>query len=99
MVREGFLGTIYGIYVRSMNGELADIDRPLHWRQIDRYSGLNTLQLGMLVEFVHRWFGFAGSVTAHARRFTEERPLDEGGDCAGRPTRLRTYSRADGERS
>ncbi len=96
MVREGYLGTIYGIYVRSMTGELADPNRPLHWRQIERYSGLNTLQLGMLVEFVHRWFGFASSVTAHAKRFTEERPLDEGGTApVDRPDSVHILARME----
>lgn len=85
LISEGYLGEVYNIYVRCTNGELIDPDGALTWRQKQRFSGINTLRLGMLVEYVHRWFGYASSVTAQAKTYTKERPTDGGKGPVERP--------------
>ena len=74
LIANGYVGDITNVVVRSMNGSLLNPKTPLHWRQIGRYSGLNTMVVGMLVEFVHRWCGYTASVTAQAETFTKLRP-------------------------
>ena len=46
LIREGYLGDVYHVYTRSFSGDNCDPDQPLHWRQVDRYSGLNALNMG-----------------------------------------------------
>lgn len=79
LIREGYLGQVYNINVRSLLDNACDSATPLHWRQIERYSGLNALYLGILVESVHRWFGYAKQVSAQAETFVKTRPLPDGG--------------------
>lgn len=76
LIREGYLGDIYHVYTRSFSGDGCDPDNPLHWRQIDRYSGLNALNMGILVEIVQRWAGQMKTISAHAETFIRTRPLD-----------------------
>ena len=78
LIREGYLGDIYHVYTRSFSGDSCDPDNPLHWRQIDRYSGLNALNMGILVEIVQRWAGQMKTISAHAETFIRTRPLDNG---------------------
>jgi predicted dehydrogenase len=79
LVAEGYLGDIYNIYARSLSGGQADPTTPLHWRQIERFSGLNALNMGILVETVHRWYGYMKTISAQAETFIRERPTDDGG--------------------
>ncbi len=85
LVGEGYVGDVRNIVVRSMTPNLIDPDVPLHWRQIGRYSGLNTMSLGMLVEFMHRWCGPTRSVTAMAETFVKARSDGEGNGSVDRP--------------
>lgn len=78
LIREGYLGDIYHVYTRSFSGDSCDPDNPLHWRQIDRYSGLNALNMGILVEIVQRWAGQMKTISAHAETFIRTRLLDSG---------------------
>ena len=78
LISTGYVGDITNVIVRSMNGSLLNPKTPLHWRQIGRYSGLNTMAVGMLVEFVHRWCGYTASVTAQAETFIKQRPAGRG---------------------
>ncbi len=78
LIREGYLGDVYQVYTRSFNGGNCDAAEPLHWRQVDRYSGLNALNMGILIEIVHRWFGQMKTVSAQTETFIRERPLAEG---------------------
>ena len=78
LIREGYLGDVYHVYTRSFSGDNCDPDQPLHWRQIDRYSGLNALNMGILVEIVQRWAGQMKSISAHAETFIRTRPLADG---------------------
>src|SRR5947209_4691070 len=50
LMAAGFLGTLREVHVTGMTGELADPRTPLGWRQIAKYSGFNSLTLGILYE-------------------------------------------------
>jgi len=78
LIADGYVGEIRNVVVRSMNGDLLNPKESLHWRQIGRYSGLNTMAVGMLVEFVHRWCGYTASVMAQAETFIKQRPAGRG---------------------
>ena len=78
LIGEGYLGDIYNVHARFLTGDLADPVEPLHWRQVGRYSGLNALAMGIVVETVHRWFGYMKTVSAQAETFVRERPLPSG---------------------
>ena len=75
LVSEGVLGEIREVHVTSMNGN-ALAEAPLHWREQQRYSGVNTMILGILAEMVHRWLGTTETVQADAGIYIRER-LDE----------------------
>lgn len=79
LLREGFVGRPLNVVVRSYSPTYADPNTPLHWRQIGRISGLNTLDVGMCIEVIHRWLGYARQVTAQALTFYPERPTADGG--------------------
>ena len=75
LIDEGYCGNIYNVYVRDLGGSLVDASSPLHWRMIDRYSGLNALGMGITMERIHRVLGYFDSVAARTRNYTKERPL------------------------
>lgn len=85
LIKEGYVGDIRNIVVRSMTPGGIDSETPLHWRQIGRFSGLNTMSVGMLVEFVHRWCGYTKSVSAQAETYVTERSTDDGFGPVDRP--------------
>jgi predicted dehydrogenase len=55
-----------------------DYSRPLHWRQDQELSGLNTLALGILHETLIRWVPDPTRVFAQATTFEPLRPAPEG---------------------
>ena len=79
LIGEGYLGDVYNVHARFLTGDLVDPTTSLHWRQVARYSGLNALAMGIVVETIHRWFGYMKTVSAQAETFTKERPLAQGG--------------------
>ena len=85
LIAEGYVGDIRNIIVRSMTPGGIDPDTPLHWRQMGHFSGLNTMSVGMLVEFVHRWCGYTKSVSAHAETYITERSTEDGMGPVDRP--------------
>ncbi len=78
LIREGYLGEVYNISFRSLDSDFCDPESPLHWRQVARYSGLNALAVGMRIEWIHRWFGYAKSLTSQVGTFIKARPLADG---------------------
>ena len=46
----------------------------MHWRQIGAISGVNTQDVGMMIEVVHRWLGYTKRVTAQALTLIPQRP-------------------------
>ncbi len=77
LLREGFVGRPYNVIARSFADTYLDPAKPLHWRQMGNISGVNTLDVGMLIEVVHRWLGYVASVSAQAITFIPERPPAE----------------------
>ncbi|MCZ6633636.1 MAG: Gfo/Idh/MocA family oxidoreductase [bacterium] len=95
LIGEGYVGDVRNIVVRSMTPASIDPNVALHWRQIGRYSGLNTMAVGMLVEFVHRWWGWTKSVTAVAETYVSERPDGDGTGPADRPDVVNVLARME----
>jgi predicted dehydrogenase len=79
MVHDGFLGSLRTMYVRSYNNTFADPAKPLHWREIGRISGVNTMDIGMMSEVTTRWVGPVKRVIAHAYTTFHTRPTEDGG--------------------
>jgi predicted dehydrogenase len=77
LLQEGYVGRPYNVVVRSYSAQFYDPQQPLHWRQIGAISGVNTLDVGMQIEVVHRWLGYTRKVTAHAVTVIPERPPAE----------------------
>lgn len=78
LIDGGYLGEIRNIHARFLGDDIADAERPLHWRQVARHSGLNALAMGIVVETVQRWYGYMKTVSAQTRTFTRDRPLASG---------------------
>jgi predicted dehydrogenase len=83
LVREGALGEIREVHVTSLNGNALP-DAPLHWREQQRYSGTNTMILGILAEMVYRWLGGSEELQAQASIYVRERVDAE----TGQPTTI-----------
>ncbi len=95
LIRDGYVGDVRNIAVRSMTPGGIDPQTPLHWRQIGRFSGLNTMSIGMLVEFVHRWCGYTASVSAQAETYVTERSTEEGVASVDRPDTVNILARME----
>ncbi len=63
LLTEGYLGRILAIDIRD-NGGFIDMEAPLSWRQEIRYSGVNTMMIGIWYEALMRWVGTADRVVA-----------------------------------
>lgn len=73
LIADGYLGELREIVVLGATDTLADTEAPLHWRQSAKYSGLNTLTLGILHETLIRWVDDPVLVQAQVEIFTTER--------------------------
>lgn len=80
LIDGGFLRHLREVHVTGFTSDLADRHRPLHWRQITRYSGFNMLNLGILHETVQRWTPPVNRVFAHASRLVPRRSDPETGE-------------------
>jgi predicted dehydrogenase len=85
LLKEGLIGRPYNVVVRSFSDAYHDPSAPLHWRQIGSISGLNTLDLGMMIEVQQRWLGQARRVTAMTATFTPERTNEGRSERVDRP--------------
>jgi predicted dehydrogenase len=79
MLAEGFVGTPLNVVVQSYSGAYVDPKAPRHWRQEGAVSGLNTLDVGMMIEVMHRWVGYATKVTALEKTIYPTRSDANGG--------------------
>ncbi|MGH2368868.1 MAG: Gfo/Idh/MocA family protein, partial [Chloroflexota bacterium] len=77
LLGDGFVGQPYNVIARSYADPYRDPSKPLHWRQMGNISGLNTLDVGMQIEVVHRWLGYTSQVTAQERTLIPQRPPAE----------------------
>jgi predicted dehydrogenase len=73
MLRGGFIGDLWEIFVRAQGSEYADPQQPLHWRQRKDLSGLNVLALGIYHETLLRWVPTPMKVLAQSQTFITER--------------------------
>ncbi|HEU5328274.1 MAG TPA: Gfo/Idh/MocA family oxidoreductase [Thermomicrobiales bacterium] len=79
LLREGFVGKPLNVVVRAYGAPYLDPNAPLHWRQIGRISGINTLDVGMMIEVTQRWLGYAKTVVAQTQTVYPERTTEGGG--------------------
>jgi predicted dehydrogenase len=82
MLADGFVGRPFSVVIQSYSDGYADPSAPRHWRQDRALSGYNTLDLGMMVEVMHRWLGYARRVTAFEKTVYPSRPGPNGGEVA-----------------
>jgi predicted dehydrogenase len=73
LVREGALGQLLRVDVRGCTGAALDESKPLHWRQMAEFSGLNIMTLGIFYEAVRRWVGDATEVMAMGKTHVKAR--------------------------
>jgi len=72
-VGSGYLGDLREAHITGFSADLADPDTPLSWRQMTRYSGFNTLDLGNLYESSARWLPPVRRVFASATKQVSSR--------------------------
>jgi predicted dehydrogenase len=82
LLNEGFVGQPLNVVVRSFSDAYANPSSPVHWRQEGKISGYNTLDVGMMIEVMHRWLGYAKRVTAMEKYVYPTRPAGDGGRAA-----------------
>ncbi len=82
MIVDGYLGTLAEVHVTGLSSDLADPSKPLGWRQMTKYSGFNTLTLGILHESAMRWTPPIRRVIASASKRIPTRPDPETGHPA-----------------
>ena len=73
LIADGFLGELRELHVQSTSSDLADAETPMTWRQMTRYSGFNSLTVGILYETVLRWVAPANRVLAYASKLVPDR--------------------------
>ncbi|MCC7371577.1 MAG: Gfo/Idh/MocA family oxidoreductase [Chloroflexi bacterium] len=78
MLAEGYVGQPVNVVVQSFSDSYANPTAPRHWRQEGPTSGLNTLDVGMMIEVMHRWLGYAKRVTALEKTVYPTRPAPDG---------------------
>lgn len=88
LLAEGFVGQPLNVVVQSYSDTYADPSKPRHWRQDRAISGYNTLDLGMMIEVLHRWLGYARRVTALEQTAFPTRPGNGGAVPVERPDTL-----------
>ena len=79
LITEGYIGSLRELHVQSLTSELADPETSMGWRQMTRYSGFNTLTLGILYETLLRWVAPAKRVIAYASKIIPQRRDPETG--------------------
>jgi len=78
LISSGELGEIHSVFVRMAADVYLDPNKPVHWRQQYSVSGYNTLDLGMIVEVLHRWVGRFSQVSARTHTLYPYRPTPDG---------------------
>jgi predicted dehydrogenase len=73
LITDGYIGGLCELHVQSLTSDLADPETSMGWRQMTRYSGFNSLTLGILYETVLRWVAPANRVMAYASKIIPRR--------------------------
>jgi len=81
LIEDGVLGEIYSLHFRDLSPSFLNPGDAIHWRQRSELSGFNTLTVGIYIEIIHRWFGYAKNVAAEAKTFITKRPMSAGGSA------------------
>ncbi len=68
LIGSGYLGDLREVHITGFSSDLANPDASLTWRQMTRYSGFNTLELGNLYESTARWLPSVRRVFASATK-------------------------------
>ena len=80
LLADGYVGEQHAIRVQAMNDAWIDPETPYHWRIDPEQSGINTLAVGLLVEWVHRWFGPTERISAVTKNAISQRRDPASGD-------------------
>lgn len=86
LIREGYLGELLAVEVRSATGDFLNPEAPFHWRMDMDRSGFNIMSLGIWYEALMRWVGHAASVSAMGKTCVGTRLDPETGRL--RPVRI-----------
>jgi predicted dehydrogenase len=78
MLADGYVGQPLNVVVQSYSDAYADPAAPRHWRQEGAISGYNTLDVGMMIEVMHRWLGYATRLAAMEKTVYPTRPAPDG---------------------
>jgi predicted dehydrogenase len=78
MLADGYVGKPLNVVVQSFSDTYADPNAPRHWRQEGATSGYNTLDVGMMIEVMNRWLGYAKRVTALEKTVYATRQAPDG---------------------
>ncbi len=78
LLHNGFFGEIRLVHFQSLNSFFADPKALIHWRQQDKFNGINTLNLGIILERFLQWFGPIRFVQAIGTIFTPWRRNQDG---------------------
>ena len=73
LLSDGYIGTPYTIHVSALSNNWIDPNTPFHWRIDPKRSGVNTLNVGLYVEWVHRWFGPTRRISSQIKTVIPER--------------------------
>jgi predicted dehydrogenase len=73
LLSENYIGPLREVVVLATDDSRLSSESPLHWRQIERYSGVNMLQLGILHETLTRWVPEPIRVLAQSQTFIRQR--------------------------
>jgi predicted dehydrogenase len=80
MLVAGEIGELREAVVLGTSDSLLDADRPIHWRQVGEFSGVNMLALGILHETLIRWAPDPIRVRAQTQTFVKQRRDAESGE-------------------
>ncbi|MDQ3700085.1 MAG: Gfo/Idh/MocA family oxidoreductase [Chloroflexota bacterium] len=86
LLADGFVGQPYNVLVRSYSDQFHEAAKPLHWRQMGQISGVNTLDVGMQIEVLHRWLGTTKRVVAQSLTAIPQRPPADVNQGTGQTT-------------
>ena len=78
LIADGYLGDLRFVRGNRISGGRTDPTRPIHWRERERFQGINTLAVGIMIERLHRWVGHARRVSARTATWITDRPARDG---------------------
>ena len=77
LIEDGYLGDLRFVRGNRISGNRIDPALPIHWRERELYQGINALAVGIMMERLHRWTGYARRVSARTATWITERPAHD----------------------